>query len=74
LKCELNMNYSNQDKCSSVKMYPVFGETYRLIVNIYAVGSKVYHIFSARLPAKRYQIPEDSNAHGHSSDNLRLTS
>jgi hypothetical protein len=33
-------------------MYPVFGETYYLIVKIYAVGSRFFYIVVSSLPDK----------------------
>ena len=57
MKCELNMNHYDQEKCSSVKMYPVFGETYYLIVKIYAVSSRFFYIVGARLPDKTISNP-----------------
>jgi hypothetical protein len=38
-------------------MYPVFDETYNLIVKIYAVGSRFFYIFGARLPDKTISNP-----------------
>ena len=51
------MNHYDQEKCSSVKMYPVFGETYYLIVKIYAVSSRFFYIVGARLPDKTISNP-----------------
>jgi len=68
------MNHYDQEKCSSVKMYPVFGKTYYHIVKYMLLAGSFstssVHVYQI----KRYQIPEECNVHGYSSDNLRLNS
>jgi len=68
------MNHYDQDTCILVNMYPVLVETYYFIVK-YMLFAAGFSTSSVRVyQTKRYKIPEDSNVHGYSSDNLRLTS
>jgi hypothetical protein len=51
------MNHYDQEKCSLVKIYPAFGETYYLVVKIYVVGSRFFYIVGARLADKTTSNP-----------------